>query len=67
MLDLLTRLELLRQHREELLEEAQNARLGKEARLRRRAASREWRINLGGWILQLRRTPEYETSTAAKG
>ena len=69
MHDHLTRLEVLRQHREELLKEAQNARLGEEAR-RRRAASREWRINLGGWILQLRRTPEYpeyEASTAAKG
>jgi len=67
MHDHLTRLEALRQHREELLKEAQNARLGKEIRRRRRAASREWRINLGGWILQLRRIPEYEASTAAKG
>ena len=60
----------MRQHREELLKEAQNARLGKEYRRRRREASREWRINLGGWILQLRKIPEYpeyEASTAAKG
>ena len=70
MHDHLTRLEVLRQHREELLKEAQNARLGKEYRRRRREARREWRINLGGWILQLRKIPEYpeyEASTAAKG
>ena len=66
MHDYLTRLEVLRQHREELLEEAQKARVGKEARRRRRAASREWRINLGGWILQLRRIPEHEVRPAAK-
>ena len=63
-------LEVLRHHREELLEEAENARLGKEIRRRRREASREWRINLGRWILQLRRLPEYSeygASHAAKG
>jgi hypothetical protein len=62
-------LEILRQHREELLEEAENARLGKDIRRRRREASREWRIHLGGWILQLRRLPEYSeygASTTAK-
>ena len=62
-----TQLEVLRQHHEELLEEAENARLAMEIRRGRREASREWRINLGGWILQLRRIPEYETSQAAKG
>lgn len=70
MHDYLTRLEVLRQHREELLKEAQNARLGREIRRGRRGAGREWRINLGGWILQLRRIPEYpdyEASTAVKG
>ncbi len=66
MHDYLTRLEVLRQHREELLEEAENARLAREIRRGRRGASREWRISLGGWILQQRRIPEYEASTAAK-
>ena len=66
MHDYLTRLEVLRQHREELLEEAENARLAREIRRGRRGASREWRISLGGWILQLRRIPEYEASLAAK-
>ena len=67
MHDYLPRHEILRQHREELLKEAENARLLREVRRGRRAAGSEWRINLGGWILQLRRTPEYETSPAAKG
>ena len=67
MHDYLTRLEVLRQHRQELLEEAENARLAREARRGRRRASREWKINLGGWTLQLRRIPDYETSQAAKG
>jgi hypothetical protein len=67
MHDQLTRLEVLRHHREELLEEAENARLAREARRGRRRTSREWKINLGGWTLQLRRIPDYETSQAAKG
>jgi hypothetical protein len=67
MHDQLTRLEVLRHHREELLEEAENARLAREARRGRRRASRAWTINLGGWTLQLRRIPDYETSQAAKG
>ena len=66
MHDNLTRLEVLRQHREELLEEAENARLAREARRGRRGSGREWRISVGGWILQLRRIPEYEASQAAK-
>jgi hypothetical protein len=67
MHDQLTRLEVLRHHREELLREAENARLAKEVRRGRRGALREWKINLGGWTLQLRRIPDYETSQAAKG
>jgi hypothetical protein len=67
MHDYLTRLEVLRHHREELLEEAENARLAREARRGRRGSGGEWRINLGGWVLQLRRIPEYEASPAAKG
>ena len=47
MHDYLTRLEVLRQHRGELLEEAENARLAREIRRGRRGASREWRISLG--------------------
>jgi hypothetical protein len=66
MHDYLTRLEVLRHHREELLEEAENARLARVARRGRRAYGREWRISLGGWVLQLRRIPEYEASPAAK-
>ena len=53
-------------HRENLLEEAKNARLAREIRRGRKAASREWRISLGGWILQLRRPEEYEARLAAK-
>jgi hypothetical protein len=67
MHDYLTRLEVLRHHREELLEEAENARLAREARRGRRRSGGEWKINLGGWVLQLRRIPEYGTSPAAKG
>ena len=67
MHDHLTRLEVWRHHREELLREAENSRLAREARRRRREAGREWKINLGGWTLQLRRIPDYETSPAAKG
>jgi hypothetical protein len=66
MHDYLTRLEVLRHHREELLEEAENVRLGREARRGRRGSGGEWRISLGGWVLQLRRIPEYEASSAAK-
>ena len=67
MHDQLTRLEVWRHHREELLREAEHSRLAREARRRRREAGREWKINLGGWSLQLRRIPDYETSQAAKG
>jgi hypothetical protein len=66
MHDHLTRLEVLRHHREELLEEAENARLAREVRRGRRESGGEWRISLGGWVLQLRRIPEYEASPAAK-
>ena len=59
-------LEVWRQHREDLLKEAKYARLAREIRRGRKAASREWRINLGGWILQLRRIPEHEVRPAAK-
>ena len=59
-------LEVLRHHREELLQEAENARLAREARRGRRGSGREWRISLGGWSLQLRRIPEYEANPAAK-
>ena len=67
MNDYSTRLEVLRNHREDLLKEAENARLAREIRRGRRGAGREWKINLGGWVLQLRRIPEYEASPAAKG
>jgi hypothetical protein len=67
MHDQLTRLEVWRHHREELLREAEHSRLAREARRRRREAGREWKINLGGWTLKLRRIPDYETSQAAKG
>ena len=59
-------LEVWRQHREHLLKEAKTAQLTRENRRGRKAASREWRINLGGWILQLRRIPEHEVRPAAK-
>ena len=64
--DYLAPLEVWRQHREDLLKEAENARLAKETRRGRKRASREWRISLGGWILQLRRPEEYEARLAAK-
>lgn len=67
MQDYLTRIEVWPHHHEELLEEAERARLAQEIRRKRRGASGEWRINLGGWILQLRRIREYETSQPAKG
>ena len=67
MNDYSTRLEVLRHHRQDLLKEAENARLAREIRRGRRGAGREWKINLGGWVLQLRRIPEYEASPAAKG
>jgi hypothetical protein len=66
MHDYLTRLEVLRHHREELLEEAEIARLGREVSRGRSGSGGEWRISLGGWVLQLRRIPEYEASPAAK-
>jgi hypothetical protein len=49
-----------------LLEEAENARLAREIRRGRREAGKVWKINLGGWVLQVRRIPEYEASPAAK-
>jgi hypothetical protein len=66
MHDYSTRLGVLRHHREELLQEAENARLAREVRRGRRGSGGEWRISLGGWVLQLRRIPEYEASPAAK-
>jgi len=63
--DYLSRPEVWRQHHEDLLKEAENARLAKDIR-RGQRASREWRINLGGWILQFRRIPEYEARPAAR-
>jgi hypothetical protein len=64
--DYLAQPEVWRQHREDLVREAENARLAKEIRRGLKGASREWRISLGGWILQLRRTAEYEARPAAK-
>ena len=58
--------EVWRQHYQDLLREAENVRLAKESRRGRKRASREWRISLGGWILRLRRTEEYEARSAAK-
>jgi hypothetical protein len=46
-------LEVWRQHREDLLEEAKNARLAREIHRRRREAPREWKITLGGWTLRI--------------
>ena len=66
MHDYSTRLEVLRHHREELLQEAENARLAREVRRGRRGSGGEWRISLGGWSLQLRRIPEYEANPATK-
>jgi hypothetical protein len=59
-------LEVWRQHCEDLLKEAKTAQLTREIRRGRKAARREWRIKLGGWILQLRRIPEHEVRPAAK-
>ena len=59
-------LEVWRHHREELLREAENTRLAREIRRGRREAGREWKINLGGWTLQLRRISEHEVRPAAK-
>ena len=59
-------LEVWRQRREDLLKEAKTAQLTREIRRGRKAASREWRITLGGWILQLRGIPEHEVRPAAK-
>jgi hypothetical protein len=64
--DYLARPEVWRQHREDLLKEAENARLAREIRRERKGASGEWRVNLGRWILQLRKIPEYEARPAAK-
>jgi hypothetical protein len=58
--------EVWRQYHEDLLKEAENTRLAREIRRRRKGASREWRINLGGWTLQLRRIPDYGAGSAAK-
>jgi len=49
-----------------LLKEAENARLAKEIRRGLKGAGREWRISLGGWILQLQRIAEFEARPAAK-
>jgi len=67
MHDELTRLEVVRLHRQELLEEAERARVASEARRGRRAAGREWRIRFGGWMVQLQRIQEeYGASPAPK-
>ena len=66
MHDYLAPLEIWRQHHEELLAEAENARLAKEIRRGRKEASKEWRISLGGWILRLQRIAEYEARPALK-
>jgi hypothetical protein len=67
MHDYLSRFEGWRRHHEELLAEAERARVAKEIRRRRRGVGSELRINLGGWILQLQRIPDYEASPAPKG
>jgi hypothetical protein len=64
--DYLTRMEVWRHHQVDLLKEAENARLAREVRRERKGAGREWRINLGGWILQLQRVPGYGARPAAK-
>jgi hypothetical protein len=61
----LARLELWRQHREDVLKEVENTRLAREIRRGRKGASREWRTNLGGWVLRLQRVSEYEAKPAA--
>ena len=58
--------EVWRQHYQDLLREAENVRLAKESRHGRKEASREWRISLGGWILRLQRSAEYEAKPALK-
>jgi hypothetical protein len=62
----LARLEVWRQHREDVLKEVENTRLAREMRRGGKGASREWRTNLGGWILRLQRVSEYEAKPAAK-
>ena len=62
----LARLELWRQHREDVLKEVENTRLAREIRRGRKGASSEWRTTLGGWILRLQRVSEYEAKPAAK-
>jgi hypothetical protein len=66
MHDYLTPLQIGRQRHEELLAEVENIRLAKEIRHGRKEAGREWRISLGGWILRLQRSAEYEASPALK-
>jgi len=63
--DYFARPEVWWQHHEDLLKEVENARLAREIR-RGQAASREWWINLGGWILQLQWIAEYGAKPAAK-
>jgi hypothetical protein len=64
--DYLARLEVWRQHREDVLSEVENARLARELRRRRKGASREWRISWGGWALRLQRISGYGARPAAK-
>jgi hypothetical protein len=64
--DYQARLDVWRQHREEMLREVDNARLAREIRRGRKGASRAWRISLGGWILRLQRIAEYGARPAAK-
>jgi hypothetical protein len=66
MHDYLTPLQIGRQRHEELLAEVENIRLAKEIRHGRKEAGREWRISLGGWILRLQRSAEYEARPALK-
>ncbi len=67
MHDYLAQPEVWRRHHEDLLKEVENARLAREIRRGRKGAGRAWRLNLGGWILQLQRIPEYGARSAAKG
>ncbi len=62
----LARIEVWRQHREDLIKEAEEARLAREIRRGRKGAGREWRINLGGWIPRPQRVSEYEARPAAR-
>jgi hypothetical protein len=64
--DELARLELWRQHHEDVLKEVENARLAREIGRGREGASKEWRTYLGGWILRLQRGSGYEARPAAK-